>query len=380
MTFRRAKMRARTAVVAALVAALSASLTLTSASLAQAAPPADPGTFVSLEPARLLDTRVGNGAPQGPVAAYGTVGLQVTGRGGVPQTGVSAVVVNVTVTAPQTSGFVTVYPSGTAIPTASNLNFSAGLSVPNLVTVKVGADGKINLANNSAGTADLIADVSGYYLSGVATVPGAFVSLEPSRILDTRIGTGAALTPVAPSGTVSLQVTGRGDVPADGVAAVVVNVTVTAPTAAGFLTVYPSGTDVPAASNLNFSPRQSVPNLVTVKVGADGKINLANYSTGTTELIADVAGYYLAGEATAPGAFVSLAPSRVLDTRSGTGTAPWAAEAWEDVSVQVAARGGVPSRGAAAVVMNVTVTQPSSGGFITVYPTAYLEPTASNLN
>jgi hypothetical protein len=381
MTARRAGFsRARTGVVAALVVALTASLTLTSASVAGAAPPTDAGTFVSLEPARVLDTRSGNGAPQKQVAAYGTVALQVTGRGGVPQTGVSAVVVNVTVTGPRAGGFVTVYPSGTPMPTASNLNFTAGLSVPNLVTVKVGADGRVNLTNNSSGSTDLIADVSGYYLAGTATVPGAFVSLDPSRILDTREGVGAAQAPVAPSGTVGLQATGRGGVPADGVAAVVVNVTATAPTAGGFVTVYPSGTGVPAASNLNFGPRQNVPNLVTVKVGTDGKINLVNFSAGTVDLIADVAGYYLAGTATVPGAFVSLAPSRVLDTRDGTGTAQLAAEASEDLSVQVAARGGVPSKGAAAVVMNVTVTQPSSGGFITVYPTAYLEPTASNLN
>ena len=143
----------------------------------KAAGPSVPGAFVSVDPSRVLDTRVGNGASQSAVAAYGTVDLQVTGRGGVPASGVAAVVVNVTVTAPSAGGFLTVYPSGTSQPTASNLNFTAGQSVPNLVTVKVGTGGKVKLTNNSGGTAHLIADVAGYYLAGTPTVPGAFVSL-----------------------------------------------------------------------------------------------------------------------------------------------------------------------------------------------------------
>ena len=156
---------------------------------------------------------MGNGAPQARVAASGTVGLQVTGRGGVPATGVAAVVVNVTVTGPSASGFITVYPSGTSQPTASNLNFTAGQTIPNLVTVKLGTDGKIDLRNNSAGSVHLIADVAGYYLAGTPTVPGAFVSLDPARLLDTRVGNGAPKAAVAANGTVDLQVTGRGGVP-----------------------------------------------------------------------------------------------------------------------------------------------------------------------
>jgi hypothetical protein len=367
-------------IVAALAFSLTASFTLATAGMAHAAEGSEPGTFVSLDPARILDTRVGNGAPQAPVGAYGTVSLQVTDRGGVPATDVAAVVVNVTVTASSTAGFITVYPSGTSMPTASNLNFTAGQNIPNLVTVKVGADGKINLANWSAGTAHLIADVAGYYRAGTATVPGAFVSLDPSRVLDTRVGNGAPKAPVGAYGTVGLQVTGRGGVPQTGVAAVVVNVTVTASSAAGFITVYPFGTSMPTASNLNFTAGQNIPNLVTVKVGTDGKIDLTNWSAGTAHLIADVAGYYLAGTATAPGAFVSLDPSRLLDTRIGNGAAQAPVVADGTVSLQVTDRGGVPSPGAVAVVVNVTVTGPASSGFITVYPFGTSMPTASNLN
>ena len=124
-----------------------------------------PGAFVSLAPVRVLDTRVGNGAPKAAVGAGQTLDLQVTGRGGVPASDVGAVVVNVTVTQPTKGGFVTVYPSGAGLPTVSNLNFGAGQTVPNLVVVKVGAGGKIAFYNGSSGTVQLVADVAGYYLS-----------------------------------------------------------------------------------------------------------------------------------------------------------------------------------------------------------------------
>src|SRR4051794_34816927 len=75
--------------------------------------------YVPLAPSRLLDTRSGIGAPKGLVAAAGLVQLQVTGRGGVPASGVSAVVLNVTATQAAGAGFVTVYPTGASKPTAS---------------------------------------------------------------------------------------------------------------------------------------------------------------------------------------------------------------------------------------------------------------------
>ena len=181
----------------------------------------------------MLDTRSGVGAPAAAVGAFASVALQVTGRGGVPASGVSAVVLNVTVTAATSSGFVTVSGDGTTRPGVSNLNFVKAQTVPNLVIAPVGANGKVALYNGSAGTVQLIADVSGYYLAGAPTVAGAFGSLAPSRLLDTRTGVGAPKAAVAAGGTVHLQVTGRGGVPASGVSAVVLNVTVTAPASRG---------------------------------------------------------------------------------------------------------------------------------------------------
>src|SRR5674476_1415739 len=149
----------------------------------------------------------GVGAAKVAVAKGGTVHLQVATRGGVPATGVSAVVLNVTVTAPTKPGYVTVYGDGTTRPTASNLNFVAGQTIPNLVIAPVGANGKVALYNGTGGTIHLIADVSGYYRSRARTATGAFGALAPYRLLDTRYGLGAPKVAVAAGGMVALQVT-----------------------------------------------------------------------------------------------------------------------------------------------------------------------------
>ncbi|MEA2829159.1 MAG: hypothetical protein QOG43_3598, partial [Actinomycetota bacterium] len=91
-----------------------------------------------------------------------TLALQVTGRGGLPASGVTAVVLNVTATDATQGGFVTAYPAGSPRPNASSLNFTAGDTVPNLVVVPVGSGGVIYLYNRT-GTVNLVADVAGWF-------------------------------------------------------------------------------------------------------------------------------------------------------------------------------------------------------------------------
>jgi hypothetical protein len=101
------------------------------------------------------------------VGPGGTIRLQVAGQGGVPATTdpirPTAVVLNVTVTDTTSAGYLTLYPSdATSQPLASDLNWTAGLTVPNLVVVKLGADGKVAIFNG-AGSTDVIVDVVGWY-------------------------------------------------------------------------------------------------------------------------------------------------------------------------------------------------------------------------
>ncbi len=335
------------------------------------------GALIPLAPARLLDTRSNNGA-SGPVAAGGTVALQVDGRGGLPASGVGAVVLNVTVTQAKAGGYITAYPDQETRPGTSNLNFSAGQTVPNLVVVPVGKDGKVNLYNGSGGTVQLLADISGYFAAGDPASAGAFGALSPARLLDTRSNNGAS-GPVAAGGTVALQVDGRGGLPASGVGAVVLNVTVTQAKAGGYITAYPDQETRPGTSNLNFSAGQTVPNLVVVPVGKDGKVDLYNGSGGTVQLLADISGYFAAGDPASAGAFGALSPARLLDTRSNNGASGPVA-AGGTVALQVDGRGGLPASGVGAVVLNVTATQAKAGGYITAYPDQETRPGTSNLN
>nr|MDT0520172.1 hypothetical protein [Streptomyces sp. DSM 41633] len=327
--------------------------------------------FVPHGPSRFLDTRDGTGAKKERVGPGGVVTLQVAGVKGIPATGVTAVVMNVTAVYPTEAGHVMVYPNGQATPKVSNLNFAPGQIVPNLVTVPV-VNGKVDLRNN-AGSVDLIADVTGYY-TDKAGAGSALNSITPSRFLDTRDGTGAPKKQVGPGGVVTLQVSGVKGIPATGVTAVVMNVTAVYPTQAGHVTVYPNGQAAPDVSNLNFAPGQIVPNLVTVPV-VNGKVDLRN-NAGSVDLIADVTGYYAATGST----FSAAGPVRLLDTRDGTGAAAGAVGPGGLVNLQVAGVAGVPAQGVTAVVLNVTVTNPTGASHLIVHPHGVTRPNVSNLN
>ncbi len=117
--------------------------------------------FAPMSPARVLDTRDGTGGPATKVAAGTPRAVKVTGVGGVPSDATS-VVLNVTVVDPTAASHLTVWPHGAAMPTASNLNFAAGATVPNLVMAKVGSQGQVSIANNT-GSTHVVVDVVGWY-------------------------------------------------------------------------------------------------------------------------------------------------------------------------------------------------------------------------
>ncbi|BBA96109.1 putative cell wall binding repeat 2-containing protein [Actinacidiphila reveromycinica] len=337
------------------------------------------GTFTPVNPARVLDTRAAIGvATTTPVAPGGKVVLQVAGSAGgaVPSFGVTSVVLNVTATAETTGGHLIAYPDGGTEPTSSNLNWTPGRNIPNLVIVPVGDDGRIDLVNASSGTVHFVADAFGYF----STDPSGatYYPVGPARVLDTRSKIGVTTTtPVKANGTVALKVAGAGGVPASGATAVVLNVTATGEQAAGHLIAYPGGTTRPDSSNLNWIAGKSVPNLVIVPVGADGTVDLYNASSGTTHFVADVFGYY---RADAGGAlFHPAAPVRLLDTRTGTG-APSIGKLSSTGSLALSLADGGALAGAKAVVLNVTVVNGTTGGVLTVWPDGQARPTSSNLN
>ena len=368
------------------------------------------GPLHPLTPARVLDTRTGTGHPVGPVrpgdgrSSSASTAIRtaeatnheftVAGRGGVPASGVSAVLLNVTAVIPTDPGYLTVYPKPprgvrnpadpnglwddqssyvNGYPNSSNLNFRPGDIVPNLVLAPVGAGGKVRL-NNFAGTVDVVADVVGWFGRDDSSGAG-FTGITPTRLLDTRNGTGGIGGRLASGDRRDLVVTGVGGVPTDATA-VVVNVTAVDPSSAGFVTVWPAGAVMPLASSLNTSPGRSRPNLVVAKVGAGGAVSLYDYvDVGGTDLVVDVVGYFRADG----GAVTAVDPQRLLDSRIGLDTPAGPFASGETRSVQVAGRAGVPAN-ATGVVLNVTATEPTQPGYVTVWPGGQAQPLASTLN
>lgn len=128
-----------------------------------AAAPAGPltGTVTLLTPSRIADSRVGSSF--GTFHAVERQDLQIVGRGGVPLTGVSGAVLNVTVVDPQVSGYLTVWPVTEPQPNVSNVNFQAGQNIANTVIVRLPVtDGTVSLFNGSFGDIDVLVDVEGY--------------------------------------------------------------------------------------------------------------------------------------------------------------------------------------------------------------------------
>ncbi len=201
-----------------------------------------------------------------------------------------------------------------------------------------------------------------------------YVPRDPVRVLDTREGLGAPRAQVGPGGVIDLVVAGTHGVPAEATA-VVLNVTATRTRSATDIRVYPTPADgaFPDVSNLNAAAGETVANLVTVAVGANGAVRLRS-SGGPVDLIADLQGWYAGGSAGS--SYTGLTPSRLLDTRQ-TQTPLQAG-----VPRTLVVRGSAVPESAVAVTLNVTAVTPTSGTDIRVYPTRAggSPPLVSNLN
>jgi len=198
-------------------------------------------------------------------------------------------VLNVTAVNPTAKSYVTAYPDGQPRPDTLNLFFYSGDKFPNLVIVPVGSNGKVDFYNNS-GSVNLLADLEGYYTT---SGNGSWLDTTgPTRLLDTRNGTGGYSTPAGAGKTISVKVVGKDGMPVSGVTAVMLNVTAVSPTKTGYVTVYPYGKARPGTPNLDFRAGETFPNLVIVPVDSGGKVSFYN-AYGNVNLLADLAGYYM---------------------------------------------------------------------------------------
>ena len=375
--------------------------------------------YTALRPSRLCDTRseavTGYStecSTDGPLDQGKTLTFQVTGVGAEPvPSDAQSVVLNVTAISGTAGTFLTVFPAGSDVPNASNLNVDAAMNQANLVVVALGAGGQVSIYN-SLGSISIAVDVEGYFAvpSGSSSVPGLFHPIAPLRICDTRTGTGTACSGTSsdnllgPNRWTRLMVSGcpTGDpscaasVPSTDATAVALNLTAVSGTSLTYMAVEPaeaggtcpSGT--PQFSNVNVNAQTNLPNQVIVPLGPENDICVYN-SLGTINFILDVSGWFGNGSESSQGAdFYPVSPLRICDTRS-VGSVGYSTACSGNtlgpggiLPIQVAGVAGLPPAGGGsppvAVIANVTAVSGTAFTYFTLYPAGVSLPTASDLN
>ena len=257
--------------------------------------------YVPLPPARICDTRSGSGEPYAghTLGTGGTLNVQVTGAGDIPTSGVTAAVLNVTVTNTTTPSYLSVYPAGEAYPGTSTLNWLPPTTIANRVIVPVGTNGQVTVYN-AQGQADVVIDVSGYFTNNASSSSSAslFYPVSPTRILDTRAAGGTLGT----QGYFGIQVAGVGQV-ASGASAVLANLTATDTTAPSYFNITPSQ-PAPLTSDLNWLSGVTVANLGIDTLNQQGELYIYN-DQGQADAILDVSGYF---QPVTPSAATSAVP------------------------------------------------------------------------
>jgi hypothetical protein len=249
----------------------------------QAGGPAAAGMYGAVTPVKVASSLT--------IAAGASKAVVVAGVGGVPAAA-AIVLTNLVVAAPTASGLLTAYPTGTAPPDTQSLAFSAGRPQASLNAVRVGTTGHVTLVNHSAVTISVTADVLGYYRTGSPTVADAFFKVAPAHVIDTSIGLGVPLGPVAAGATISALLTGIATVPSTGVAAVVVQLGARSSTSSGFLNAHAQGAPATTTPEVDFTPGRTSADLVEIPVSAAGVISIRNASPGSVQVRADIVGYY----------------------------------------------------------------------------------------
>ncbi|BDC48053.1 hypothetical protein F183_A03690 [Bryobacterales bacterium F-183] len=342
--------------------------------------PSGPLQFLPVSPCRLVDTRNANGLLGGPSLVGQTTRsfpllLSACGLPG----NAAAYSLNVTVVPKGTLGYITVFPTGSAVPVVSTLNSVDGRIKANAAVVRAGTNGEVSVfATNDT---DIVIDVNGVFIpAGTSLAAQQFYPVTPCRIADTRNTQGAFGGPAIFAGVPrNFQVTAAGcGIPANATA-FALNVTAVPLGPLGYVTVWPAGTSQPTVSTLNALTGTITANAAVVPSGLSGTISV--FANSTTHLILDITGYFGPPGAANGLNFFSLNPCRVMDTRLPNGQLQGPIIAGGETRFVPVTFGScnVPST-AQAYSLNAGVIPESSLGYLTLWPTGAAQPTVSTLN
>ncbi|WP_344897839.1 hypothetical protein [Actinomadura meridiana] len=234
-------------------------------------------SYVGISPARLAKGLT--------VAAGGSTTFEVLGKGGLPASGVSHVVFTLTANSTGTTKLVA-HASGSPVSTQqTNLDLWTDTHRENLVMIPVGADGKVAISNIGTSPATFFADASGYFASPTATLAGSVTqAVRPVRLGGT--------VDIPADGSYTLAPLGQNGIPASGVTAVALNLTLRS-AATGFVRVYPSGEETPVTRTVTYpDPGLANSGFVAAKLGSDGKIVVKNWKNVAVTAEFDVFAYF----------------------------------------------------------------------------------------
>jgi len=334
--------------------------------------------FYPVTPCRVMDTRNANGPLGGPFIAGGsTRPIPIPSSACNIPANAAAYSLNVTAVPREGSlGYLAVWPTGLSQPLVSTLNSPDGLVIANAAIVPAGTNGSINAYVTD--DADLVIDINGYFVPP-ATGTLQFYPLTPCRILDTRYPTGTFGGPSItggtsrsfpiPSSTCNMPTTA---------AAYSLNLTVVPQGPLGYLTTWPTGQAQPVVSTLNSEDGTVLANAAIVPAGTNGAVSF--YASNTTDLVADINGYF-APPGTGGLNFYAVTPCRIVDTRNANGTFGGPLMNGNSIRTFPLSQGpcGLPTT-AAAYALNMTVVPSGPLGYLTTWPTGGTQPLVSTLN
>ena len=202
-----------------------------------------------------------------------------------------------------------------------------------------------------------------------AGLGGDFVPLAaPAVLLDTRSGVGAGVGVRGPGSITSFPVLGRAGVPAAGVSALLVDLTIINPTGGTHLTIWPDGSPQPNVSMINGASGDIRSNTAVVPVGTSGLLNVRNH-TNTTHIQVEVHGYHLADQTTTAGqgGFVPVPSQRLVDTRTGLGAPAGTIPAGGTRTATIGNGSPVPVN-ASAAFLNITIVGATRQSYLRAYP------------
>lgn len=204
----------------------------------------------------------------------------------------------------------------------------------------------------------------------ISSPAGYYHPLPATRIFDSRPAGGSR--GIGPVSTTGVQVLNTGGIPATGVTAVAMNVTVLDETADGIMDIYPHQAPMPSFSDINYTAGKILANFKIVAPGPDGQVAFTNLGSGSMDVLVDISGYFTASPAGAS-TFTPLTPTRILNTISGQGAPKAQVAAGSAIAVQAGGANGIPP-GITAVAIDAEAPGAAATGTLVYYADGTTRP------